>query len=438
MQNNPKLFNIGRSFFLLGAFTIASAPFISSILFLLSFPISFYLQSTKIFKDRWNQLLIASTFILLIIAFIQNNTYPNIEVEIQERQMLWTPSASLIGLANWIPLFLCFIGARTFLSSKKDRKYFANFLVAGSIPVLVTGFGQYFFNWHGPFNILNNLIIWFQKPLDADQGLSGLFNNENYAGCWLNIIWPFSIALLFEKSLNLFKKGIIVSFLISISTAIFLTSSRNAWGGLIITLSLLLGNNIIFSFFILFISIFVLVNFSNQLPELLDKIFPFLPERLIYIINNFDTSSYEIKAYNRSFIFLFTAKMIKDRLLLGWGASAFPIYYFMENGIYLGHTHNFFLELAFSYGIIPLSLIAATILPICFISFKKVFLNQNNTSFIDLLFDKAWCASFFVLLISQMFDLQYFDGRISFTFWVLLAGVKEIISEKKYNNEILN
>ena len=422
---------------MLGAFTIASAPFISSILFLLSFPVSFYLQSTKIFKDRWNQLLIASTVIMLIVTLIQNFNYTNIEVEIQNKTMLWTPSASWIGLANWIPLFISFISARTFLSCNKDRQFFAKFLIAGSIPVLVTGFGQYFFNWHGPFHTLNNLIVWFQRPLDADQGLTGLFNNENYAGCWLNIICPFSIALLFEKSLNLFKKGILVSFIISISTAIFLTSSRNAWGGLIITLSLLFGSNIILSFLIIFILIFIYLNFSNHFPALLDKFSPFLPERLNFILDNFDRTSYDVKAYQRPFIYLFTTKMIKEKLLLGWGASTFPLYYFINNEIYIGHTHNFFLELAFSYGIIPLSLILATILPICFISFKKIFLSKREISFIDLFYDKAWCTSFFVLLISQMFDLQYFDGRISFTFWVLLAGVKEIMVDKE-ESKLLN
>tara|TARA_B100000886_G_scaffold215277_1_gene149286 strand:+ start:11 stop:1138 length:1128 start_codon:yes stop_codon:yes gene_type:complete len=375
---------------------------------------------------------------MLIVALIQNINYPNIEVEIQNRTILWTPSASWIGLANWIPLFLSFIGAKTYLSSNKDRQLFAKLLIAGSIPVLATGFGQYFFNWHGPIHILNNLIIWFQKPLDPDQGMSGLFSNQNYAGCWLNIIWPFSIALLFEKSSNFLKKGIIVSIIISISTAIFLTASRNAWGGLIITLSLLLGGNIIFLFFLVFIFIIILIKFGNQIPELIEKFIPFLPENLKYTIDQFDQSNYDIKAYNRPFIFIFTTRMIKDRLLLGWGASSFPIYYFINNGIYLGHTHNFFLELAFSYGIIPMLLIITTILSICFISFKKVFLNKNKILFIDLLFDKAWCTSFFVLLMSQMFDLQYFDGRISFTFWVLLAGIKEIMAEKKYKVKLLN
>ena len=57
-------------------------------------------------------------------------------------------------------------------------------------------------------------------------------------------------------------------------------------------------------------------------------------------------------------------------------------------------------------------------------SFKNR-LNSNN------LFENAWYFSLIVLIISQMFDVQYFDGRISFIFWILLAGMKNKITNKK-------
>ena len=50
----------------------------------------------------------------------------------------------------------------------------------------------------------------------------------------------------------------------------------------------------------------------------------------------------------------------------------------------------------------------------------------------DNLFEKAWFTSFFVLLCSQMVDIEYFDGRISIVFWILLAGLKNIIKDIKY------
>jgi len=36
-----------------------------------------------------------------------------------------------------------------------------------------------------------------------------------------------------------------------------------------------------------------------------------------------------------------------------------------------------------------------------------------------------------LFLFSQLVDVQYFDGRISITFWILLAGAKNIIDEDK-------
>ena len=46
------------------------------------------------------------------------------------------------------------------------------------------------------------------------------------------------------------------------------------------------------------------------------------------------------------------------------------------------------------------------------------------------IYNRAWFASFFVLFCSQFFDIQYYDGRISILFWILLAGLKEITESK--------
>ena len=55
----------------------------------------------------------------------------------------------------------------------------------------------------------------------------------------------------------------------------------------------------------------------------------------------------------------------------------------------------------------------------------------------DLIVDRSWLASTFVLLISQMNDITYYDGRVSVMFWLLLSGLRNIIDEeidyKKFN-----
>ena len=38
--------------------------------------------------------------------------------------------------------------------------------------------------------------------------------------------------------------------------------------------------------------------------------------------------------------------------------------------------------------------------------------------------------SIFILFMTQQIDLHYFDGRISIAFWLLLAGLKNIVNEK--------
>ena len=83
-----------------------------------------------------------------------------------------------------------------------------------------------------------------------------------------------------------------------------------------------------------------------------------------------------------------------------------------------------------SYGL-PAAFLITTIISILFlVAFLKIFSikNENNP---NIIFEKAWIISLFILLISQMVDVQYFDGRISIVFWLLLASLKTTINEKK-------
>ena len=50
-----------------------------------------------------------------------------------------------IGLFNWIPFFWIFWAAQGLLKTKKNRNDFSLFLILGTIPVIISGIGQYFF-----------------------------------------------------------------------------------------------------------------------------------------------------------------------------------------------------------------------------------------------------------------------------------------------------
>ena len=56
-------------------------------------------------------------------------------------------------------------------------------------------------------------------------------------------------------------------------------------------------------------------------------------------------------------------------------------------------------------------------------SYLRQILNNN-------FLNKTWWSSAVLLLVSQMVDLQYYDGRVSMTLWLLLSGLLSIMQDK--------
>tara|TARA_B100000073_G_scaffold82687_1_gene63314 strand:- start:64784 stop:66088 length:1305 start_codon:yes stop_codon:yes gene_type:complete len=426
MKNIVNKLNPGLITFRIGVLLLASAPLFAAIFFLFSLIISLLKEKLKIFQDKWNYLFMTAGFLMVLNALIHQLKYKNLSIS----SLTWYPSSSLIGLFNWIPLFLCFWGFQTYLNTFDKRKITSKILMIGSFPVLVSGFGQYWFDWYGPIEAFNGLIVWYQT--DKFEGLTGLFNNPNYTACWLNVIWPFSIVFLIEKTKTLLVKASSLIFILSIGLAGVLTASRSGIGGLLLNIPLVLSPmnlGVIFTLISLSIGL-ILINILNIFPEninqILNSIFP----------ANFDIFSHFFvspdKVYGRDTILTFAIEMLSKSPILGLGASSFPIYYFIKNNIYIGHAHNLILDIAFGYGVIVAILVFINIFLLCFFSFRKIYLNNTKSKF-DIYFERSWWASFFVLLCSQMVDVQYYDGRISIAFWILLSGLKCILEEESKN-----
>ena len=118
--------------------------------------------------------------------------------------------------------------------------------------------------------------------------------------------------------------------------------------------------------------------------------------------------------------------LIINNPLFGTGAASFPIIYQLEKGFWKGHSHNILTELSISYGI------PCTIILIYFVgrilvkSFHNIYFTDKKN-----IFDRSIWTAVIVFLLSQQIDIQYFDGRISFLFWILLAGLKCINDENQ-------
>ena len=410
----------GYLFFQIGIFFILSAPNIAAFFILLSL-ISTHINENKLLiKKNW----VFPFFVAGLIAILSsiNSSFRHAKID------GWSPSLSWLGLFNWLPFFYFLWRSQIYLYRNEMRQRISNLFLAGSVPFIFSGFGQLWFNWHGPLIFMNGLIIWFQRNLDINNndGITAMFNNQNYAACWLIIIWPFCLYNLLNFEKFSFKKFIFFIYSILILMSVFFTKSRNGIAGTL-TSSVFLSNK---SFLLLAPIIIILLLFK----------FYSINQRLIssFVSKNFFSKISEIFQFSkfanllnepRIFIYMNSIPIIMEKPFLGWGAATFPILF---NSRYTDfdrdptHPHNLILEMANSYGLIFAFIVTISIFFIVFCSFKIIFLNKNK-NIRNYSIDKAWWSSFFALFLSQMLDIQYFDFRISISFWILLSGLISII-----------
>ena len=416
--------DIGFIFFLLGIFFLPSTMVISILFLLPAFVIASLSSHKSFFKDYWNLPFLIFGLLILISAISQNYLLTN------KYDAIWDTKLSLIGLANWIPFIWVFWASQYYINSKSKRRSFSLILIAGTFPVLITGFGQYFLNWTGPFQTLNGLIIWYQRPIENPGGLSGLFSNQNYAASWLNFVWPFCIALFIEKGNNLFKKTATLSFLISTGLAAFLTFSRNAWIGLFTSMPIVIGKKG-FKFFLPLTTISILILFFLFSPifdsELQHSLRNLLPGK---ILSEFSNEGYEGLDVTRMEIYKSALELIKENPFFGIGAGSFTEIFLLNTNFWKGHSHNLLFELSISYGLPATIIFLITTINILYLSSKKIFSSKIKID--NNYIDRAFWAALFFFLISQLADVQYFDGKISLITWILIAGLKNIILDKDY------
>ena len=415
--------NFGLKIFQSGVLLLAAAPFISFILFLISSLIGSTKRSDEFFKDKYNLYFVVASILMIANSFLITTNF--VRIPELDASLVW------IGLLNWLPFFWCFWGFQKFLNTQKLRSDTAKLFLIGSFPVLISGFCQYFLGLYGPYRFLNNLIIWYQRPLNESEygqsAVTGLFNNQNYAGAWLAIIFPLCLGFFLKNKKNIlikYSNFIILIFFISMT---ILTSSRSAILSILISYFLFSRFNKlkIFSMLITLFLIFgayKLLLFMNIDIEVLSN--QFLPNEIYNKLSSFDISNLNslprIDIWSKSLVY------ISKNIFFGYGAGSFSNIYETLNVSLDGtqHSHNIFLELAFNHGIIVSILIFFPMVSLL-ISASKRFLIYGEEYYFSFT-EKAWIISFASFLLIHMFDITYFDGRISLLCWILLAGLRSM------------
>ncbi len=428
MYQNINLKILSERIFLFGIFLMATSMSIGIFLILIGSIFSLISRKDNPLKDRWSLFLITISTLMVISCLYQTISRSNAELD------EWNISLTWIGLLNWIPFFYLFISIKDFLKTTEQRLKVSILLLSGSIPVLITGFGQYFFNWEGPISLFNGLVTWYLKPIEPHLGLSGLFSNQNYAGTWMSLIWPLSLGLFFINKINIYKRIIALLILFLLTFAIILTTSRNALFGLIISIPIIMGIKSLLIILGILLLLIISIYFQASLPiseNLIGFLSSILPKQFINKFNKIDFIN--ILEYRRINLWKNSIDLIATKPLFGLGAASFPILYelYYQPKFYTEqHTHNLFLEISAGYGFLVSSMLFLFISSLIYFSWRK--LNSDKFNPKESIINKSWLASTVVLLSSQMNDITYYDGRISVMLWVLLSGLKNMIKEKDF------
>ena len=411
--------NIGWRCFQIGVFCLPSSALISSLFLLVALLQGSFRRRDSYWKEYWNYPLVLISFLMLIGSIYSYN-----------------PGLAWLGLFNWIPFFWCFWGLQPYLSTSERRQKCASWLVFGSLPVLITGFGQLWFGWEGPWELLDGLIIWFVAPGGQPLGrLSGLFDYANITAAWLAGVWPFCLASFLYPFMFGRNRFIPLLFLIAFVFAMVLTNSRNAWGAIFLALPLVFGpatwSVLIPLMMICFLPILlaVLPDIGFGIQQLARSI---VPESIWARLNDMQFVHRPVQA-TRIGQWKIAINLISQKPFLGWGAAAFSIIYPLRTGLLHGHSHNLPLELAVSHGILVSILMNIFVFSLLITSAYNQILNKCNTSKI-LIYDRAWWASVLILICFHATDIPLFDSRINILGWILLIGLRCIIAKPKIKN----
>ena len=388
--------------FQIGLFLLPSSALLASLLLFPSLLMGSWRSERPFWSDPWNAPLFLASLLMVIGCFSS-----------------YSGSLAWVGMGNWLPFFWAFWGFQPYVSSADARRRSALWLVAGSFPVVLTGLGQLWWGWQGPWQVLGGSIIWFMTPGGEPEGrLSGLFDYANIAAAWLALVWPLALAALIQPGLNKLRRGVVLGLVVAFVTALVLTESRNGWGALVLVLPIVLGPIswpwllplMSVGLGVLIVSVVPGVPLLIQAPARL-----VVPEGIWGRLSDSQHAGERVLASTRLSQWGVAVQLIAERPWLGWGAAAFSVIYPLRTGKWHGHAHNLPLELAIAHGLPVAALVAGLVLALLIVALRRG---------LRRLFDRAWWAAVLTLLVLHGTDLPFFDSRVNIAGWILLAGLR--------------
>lgn len=394
---------VGWRCFQLGLLLLASSAFLGGLLLLVALILGSRGRPSP-WTDQVNVVLLVAAVAMVLGCFTASSGW-----------LAW------VGLANWLPFFWAFWGFQPYLCTPAARRRVALMLVAGTVPVVITGLGQLWLGWAGPFQILGGLVIWHLREGGNPPGrLAGLFDYANIAGAWLVLVWPLALAALLQRGLSGTRRLVVLAIVASQVAALVLTESRNAWGALVLALPLVAGPASWLWLLPLVVLILVLIVLASLegVPQLIQApLRELVPEMVWGRLSDQAYAGQRPLAITRLAQWGVALQLIAERPWLGWGAAAFSVIYPLRTGHWHGHPHNLPIDLALSHGLPAAVLVVALVLGLLI---RAAALGMATGA----LFDRAWWTAVLVLVALHATDIPMYDSRINVAGWVLLVGLR--------------
>ncbi|AFZ43552.1 O-antigen polymerase [Halothece sp. PCC 7418] len=415
-QQYPRLWLWGQRFF----FILPLQPTIGSLGLLAIALLAIQTAPRELLKRPFNWGLFALTAWLLLTA-----TTAEYQTE------AW------LGLANFIPFFLIFVGFNLLIETPRQLRRLAELGVISAVMVAVIGIGQIALSWQTP-EALQPLLGWVLDPRGNPSGrLASVFMYANIAGAYLLIMFTLALGLWvecyrFHRQQVWRWLGLTVS-LILIAIALFLTSSRNAWAvGFLVTVVYVIYLCWYWLLAVAAVILTAILGAAFAPPPLNQGLRVMIPRSIWARLND---QMYRDRATEtlRTTQWQFTWDLMQDRPFLGWGLRNFTPLYQDQMGIWLGHPHNFPLMLSAEIGIPGLLLLlgligSAIVRGSILVSIWSHLMPTPNSQewkqnqLIFLSFIIAFCA----LSLFNLLDITLFDLRLNLLAWLLLAGINGV------------
>jgi O-antigen ligase len=399
----PEASPLGWRCFQLGLLLLASSAFLGGLLLFVSL-VQGCRQRPPLLRDPVNRVLLVVSVLMVLGCFGAESGW-----------LAW------VGLANWLPFFVGFWSFQPYLATPDGRRRAGLALLAGTVPVVVTGLGQLWAGWHGPFEQLGGLIIWHLRAGGNPEGrLAGLFDYANIAGSWLVVAWPFALAALLQPGLRLRGRITVVLIALGVAVAVFLTDSRNAWGALVLALPLVAGPASLGWLLPVLLPVLLLITLasvSGVPAPLQEPARHLVPEAIWGRLSDMAYAGQRPLAITRLAQWHVALGLAAERPWLGWGAAAFSLIYPLRTGHWHGHPHNLPIDLAVSHGV-PVALLVVGVVVWLLVRAQRRGMAAGS------LWDRAWWTSALVLVMLHATDMPFYDSRINVAGWVLLAGLR--------------